>query len=107
MDQASLKHAALTLDLILQRYAEEDPGGTILHSALSDLLQAAILGQLQHPLAWNDIPGDYLVNETSMRQYPDLESAYANFKIEATGGETPALKAMRARTNASKTDVPS
>lgn len=41
------------------------------------------------------MPGAYFFNEGQLRQYPDLESAYADFKIEVTGGETPALRMFR------------
>lgn len=81
-------------------YSEADRDVARLRLALSHLLQAAILGQIQEPLRWQEIPGDYLFNETNLCQYHDLESAYAKFKIEATGGQPPALKAMLARTQA-------
>ncbi len=47
------------------------------------------------PLPWGDIPGGRYFNEGSLRRYPELEQAFARFRIEATGGESPALRKLR------------
>ena len=52
-------------------------------------------GALNAPLPWGDIPGGRYFNEGSQRRYPELEQAFARFRIEATGGESPALRKLR------------
>ena len=52
-------------------------------------------GALNAPLPWGDIPGGRYFNEGSQRRYPELEQAFARFRIEATGGASPALRKLR------------
>ena len=52
-------------------------------------------GALNAPLPWGDIPGGRYFNEGSQRRYPELEQAFARFRIEATGGESHALRKLR------------
>ena len=60
------------------------------------LAQAQVAaGALNAPLPWGDIPGGRYFNEGSQRRYPELEQAFARFRIEATGGESPALRKLR------------
>ena len=60
------------------------------------LAQAQVAaGALNAPLPWGDIPGGRYFNEGSQRRYPELEQAFARFRIEATGAESPALRKLR------------
>ncbi|MGK5014339.1 hypothetical protein [Janthinobacterium sp. HLS12-2] len=62
----------------------------------STSMQAQVAaGALNAPLPWGDIPGGRYFNEGSQRRYPELEQAFARFRIEATGGESPALRKLR------------
>ena len=42
-----------------------------------------------------DIPGRYLFTEEGLQQYAALEHAFAEFKIELTGGESPTLRRLK------------
>lgn len=65
-------------------------------TSTSMLAQAQVAaGALNAPLPWGDIPGGRYFNEGSQRRYPELEQAFARFRIEATGGESPALRKLR------------
>ena len=47
------------------------------------------------PLPWGDIPGGRYFNEGGLRRYAELEQAFARFRTEATGGDSPALRKLR------------
>lgn len=95
MDQQQLRASALELGQLLARDAPSHAEAAGLRSALGALLAQAMAGTIVAPLAWGEIPGARLVTEGSLRRLPELEQAYARFRIEATGGESPALRKLR------------
>lgn len=97
MDTTLLARTAGDLDRLLQHYAKSDAEVGGLLRALEELLHDAQNGNVAVPVEWRDIPGDRAFSEGGLRKYSDLESAYASFKIEATGGETAVLSALRAK----------
>ena len=95
MDQQRLQALATELEQLLARLASADAEVADLRSAVEPLLALAGSGALSAPLAWGDIPGGRYFTEGSLRRYPALEQAFARFRIEATGGESPALRKLR------------
>ena len=95
MDQQRLQASAAELAQWLARLASADGEGADLRSALEPLLALAGSGALTAPLPWGDIPGGRYFTEGGLRRYPGLEQAFARFRIEATGGESPALRKLR------------
>lgn len=95
MDQQRLQALAAELEQLLARLAPADAEVDDLRSAVEPLLALAGSGALSAPLAWGDIPGGRYFTEGSLRRYPALEQAFARFRIEATGGESPALRKLR------------
>jgi hypothetical protein len=95
MDQQRLHAHAAELEQLLARLAPADGEVADLRSALEPLLALAGSGALSAPLPWGDIPGGRYFTEGGLRQYPELEQAFARFRIEATGGESPALRQLR------------
>ena len=95
MDQQRLQALAAELEQLLARLAPADGEVADLRSAVEPLLALAGSGALSAPLAWGDIPGGRYFTEGSLRCYPALEQAFAHFRIEATGGESPALRKLR------------
>ncbi|MGF6214651.1 hypothetical protein ABIE30_000165 [Janthinobacterium lividum] len=95
MDQQRLQAHAAELEQLLARLAPTDGEVADLRSALEPLLALAGSGALSAPLPWGDIPGGRYFTEGGLRQYPELEQAFARFRIEATGGESPALRKLR------------
>jgi hypothetical protein len=95
MDQQRLQACTAELEQWLARLALADAEVADLRSALEPLLALAGSGALSAPLPWGDIPGGRYFNEGSLRRYPELEQAFARFRIEATGGESPALRKLR------------
>ncbi|WP_231958022.1 hypothetical protein [Janthinobacterium lividum] len=95
MDQQRLQAHAAELEQLLARLAPADGEVADLRSALEPLLALAGSGALSAPLPWGDIPGGRYFTEGGLRQYPELEQAFARFRIEATGGESPALRKLR------------
>ncbi|AQR70476.1 hypothetical protein BZG29_20755 [Janthinobacterium sp. LM6] len=95
MDQPRLQASAAELEQLLTRLAPADGEVADLRSALEPLLALAGSGALTTPLPWGDIPGGRYFTEGGLRRYPELERAFARFRIEATGGESPALRKLR------------
>lgn len=95
MDQQRLQALAAELEQLLARLAPADAEVADLRSAVEPLLALVGSGALSAPLAWGDIPGGRYFTEGSLRRYPALEQAFARFRIEATGGESPALRKLR------------
>lgn len=95
MEQQRLQASAAELEQWLARLASADGEVADLRSALEPLLALAGSGALSAPLPWGDIPGGRYFTEGGLRQYPELEQAFARFRIEATGGESPALRKLR------------
>lgn len=95
MDQQQLRACAAELGQLLARHAPTDTEAADLRAALGPLLAQAMAGAVTAPLAWGEIPGARLFTEGGLRRLPELEQAYARFRIEATGGESPALRKLR------------
>lgn len=95
MDQQRLQALAAELEQLLARLAPADGEVADLRSAVEPLLALVGSGALSAPLPWGDIPGGRYFTEGGLRQYPGLEQAFARFRIEATGGESPALRKLR------------
>jgi hypothetical protein len=95
MDKAAIAKSAATLRQFLDKYAAVDPEAANLRYSLSSVLDAALLGTIDDPMEWSAVPGGYYFTEGDMRKYRELEDAYADFKIEVTGGETPVLRKLR------------
>ena len=97
MNNDTLKAKARALRASLQQHLARDPAAGQLLRELDDLIGRAEAGSLDAPVQWRDIPGRYLFTEQGLQQYRELEQAYAEFCIEATGGESPALRKLRER----------
>ncbi|MBA5607392.1 hypothetical protein H3H36_18710 [Duganella sp. FT3S] len=95
IDRAALKKKAEKLARELFIHAKHDNQVKCLLGGLLPFIEDAIAERVDEPLRWADMPGAYFFNEGHLRKYSDLESAYAEFKLEMTGGETPALRKLR------------
>ena len=51
--------------------------------------------EIPEPMEWRDIPGGYFFAEGKFSGYRDLEKAFAEFRIEITGGDNPVLEMMQ------------
>lgn len=95
MNKLELKRKAEKLRDLLSHYAVSDVDANSLLNGLPPFIRDALVGKIDTPLEWTDMPGAYFFNEGKLRKYSDLESAYVDFKIEITGGETPVLRKLR------------
>lgn len=95
MDQELLTKSAEKLDQLLLRYSQVDIEAKEMLRELSQLIHDARFGKIAGPLDWRTIPGSYYFTEGHLRKYNDLEAAYAEFKIEISGGESPVLRKLR------------
>ena len=97
MNIEKLKEKTLKLRSAIDALKAKDPAVTQLDLELSPLMDRAERGQIRTPLEWRDIPGRYLFTEDGLQQYAELELAFAEFKIELTGGESPTLLRLKAQ----------
>ena len=93
----NLKEKALKLRAAIDALKAKDSAAAKLAVELEPLLILAERGQIRAPMEWRDIPGRYLFTEEGLQQYADLEHAFAEFKIELTGGESPTLRRLKAQ----------
>ena len=95
MNIEKLKEKALKLRAAIDALKAQDPAAAKLAVELEPLLVLAETGQIRTPMEWRDIPGRYLFTEEGLQQYAALEQAFAEFKIELTGGESPTLRRLK------------
>jgi hypothetical protein len=76
------------------QYAKSDKKASFLYDSLKNLISDAKQGNIVNPIKYDDVPGDFYFNERNLRKYPDLESAFAKFKIELSSGKTDKIKAL-------------
>ena len=93
----NLKEKALKLRAAIDALKAQDPATAKLAVELEPLLVLAERDQIRTPMEWRDIPGRYLFTEEGLQQYAALEQAFAEFKIELTGGESPTLRRLKAQ----------
>lgn len=96
MDRLLLLKSAERLEQLLRQYAAVDHEAKVLLDALSALINDARYGKIVSALEWSEVPGALSFTEGGLAKYGDLETAYAEFKIEITGGESPVLRNLRA-----------
>lgn len=90
-----MKQKAEALEALLLKYGTQDADVRSLRGGLRPFLDKAKAQTIDTPLDTRLIPGRYLFDERGLRKYGDLEQAFAEFRIEASGGETPALKWLK------------
>lgn len=95
MNKEILKKKAEDLMRLLQKYSLVNPEAASVLMGLQGLLTEAMNHEISTPIEWRSIPGSYQFNEGSLHQYKELEDAFAEFRIEVTGGESLALKMFR------------
>jgi hypothetical protein len=97
MDIEKLKEKTLKLRSVIDALKAIDPAVAKLDQELAPLMDRAERGQIRTPMEWRDIPGRHLFTEDGLQQYAELELAFAEFKIELTGGESPTLLRLKAQ----------
>lgn len=95
MDQVLLASSAEKLETLLLQYSSVDSEVSGLFDALSGLINEARTGKIVTPMEWREVSGTYNFTEGGLSKYGALETAFAEFRIEITGGESPALKNFR------------
>jgi hypothetical protein len=106
MDIEKLKEKTLKLRAAIDALKAKDPAAAKLDLELTPLMDLAERGQIRTPMEWRDIPGRYLFTEEGLQQYAELEHAFAEFKIELIGGESPTLRRLKAQMEEKKNSNP-
>lgn len=96
MNTETLTQQPLKLRLIIDSLKAKAPAPLKLGIELEPLLNATDRELIHTPMEWRDIPGRYLFTEEGLQQYTELEHAFAEFRIELTGGQPPTLRRLKA-----------
>lgn len=99
MDKNALKAAAKQLEREFAALADDAEAG-LLRTAIATLVDAAIGERIDAPMQWRDIPGSRLFSEGDLRRHANLERAWSAFCVELTGGESDALRELKAEIRA-------
>lgn len=70
------------------------PSLELIRVSLQCLIGKVIRMEIDSPVDENTIPGAYQFNEGVMRDFPELEEAYVEFRIQASGGLSEKQKAL-------------
>ncbi|KPX63419.1 hypothetical protein ALO39_100487 [Pseudomonas syringae pv. lapsa] len=95
MNIEHLKQKTQKLREVIEDLKKSDHVVEKLRAEIEPLMKLAESGMITVELQWRDIPGRYLFTEEGLQQYPHLEHAFAEFRIELTGGETPLLHKLK------------
>lgn len=95
MNFEKVKESAIHLEILLGKYAANDHDAASLLNALYPLIFDVKTEKRLKPMEWREIPGAYFFTEGQLRKYPDLEKAFAEFRIEITGGDNPVLEMIQ------------
>ncbi|ELP96776.1 hypothetical protein A987_23770 [Pseudomonas syringae BRIP34881] len=95
MDIEKLKQKTQKLREVIEDLKKSDHVVETFRAEIEPLMELAEFGIITAKLQWEDIPGRYLFTEEGLQQYSHLEHAFAEFRIELTGGETPLLRRLK------------
>ncbi|AVB17116.1 hypothetical protein BKM09_011765 [Pseudomonas amygdali pv. morsprunorum] len=95
MNAEHLKQKTQKLREVIEDLRNSDPVVEKLRVEIEPLMKLAESGMITVKLQWRDIPGRYLFTEESLQQYSHLEHAFAEFRVELTGGKTPLLRKLK------------
>jgi len=96
-DKMKIKVKAIELERLLAKYEKQELEVTRLTRDLSIFIEKAKSLNINESIEWKDIPGSRYFTEGNLRVFPDLEKAFADFRIELSGGEPLALRRLRER----------
>ena len=85
MDQVLIKKYAEEFECVLLRHAVKDQEAARFHRAVLGLICNVRSGQITLPLEPRAIPGKLIFNAGHLREYLDLDLAFAKFSLEITG----------------------
>lgn len=93
MSERNTQALAIELEVLLTRYSQSDREVSQLAGSLSDLIDQAKSSKLKLPV--KNVPGNYWFTEGNLSQYPDLESAFAKFKLSIQASDEVALRDLK------------
>jgi hypothetical protein len=86
MDTLALKQTAAELRKQLETYKEKEPAARALYAEMENLISAAERGDIHTEIEARDIPGQRIMDESNLREYRELSTAYSNFYVELIDG---------------------
>lgn len=93
MKKYLLKTKAIKFESLLLNYSKSKDEAHELFIVLS--VNRGFKIDVKTPLEWRDIRGSIFFSEGDLAKFFDLEQAFAEFRIELTGGEPLALSRLR------------
>lgn len=96
MDTQALKEAAIELRKHLELYKEKESAARLLYAEMENLISAAERGEINTQIEAGDIPGHRIMDESNLRGYRELSSAYSKFYVELIDGrDSDTLKTIQ------------
>lgn len=81
MDTLALKQTAAELRKQLETYKEKELVARALYAEMENLISAAERGDIHTEIEARDIPGQRIMDESNLREYRELSTAYSNFML--------------------------
>ncbi|WP_036186415.1 hypothetical protein [Marinimicrobium agarilyticum] len=86
MNINELVKSAKALEVCFQKTGNLPAKIAGLYGDLKPYIEKSKNGELDAPMAKSKVPGAHLFNDGELRPYPDLERAYARFRMQLSGG---------------------
>ncbi len=94
MNKTELRRAAKSLEEELDKERSLPSGLKHLRKSLKPVIGKAVRMEINSPVEESSIPGAYQFNEGIMRDFPDLEEAYVEFRIQLSGGVSSTMQSI-------------
>ena len=96
LDLPTLQDRCKRLQDLLQRYSATEPDAALCLRELKPIFDQAMAGQISEPRKYG-APCGYYFTEGSLRQYRELENAFAQFSMALQGYSDEYLEALIAK----------
>lgn len=94
MNKAELRRAAVSLEKELDKELSLPSDLKHLRKSLKAVIGKSVRMEINSPVEESSIPGAYQFNEGVMREFPDLEEAYIEFRIQLSGGVSSTMQSI-------------
>ncbi|MBB6246491.1 hypothetical protein HDE80_001528 [Rhodanobacter sp. A1T4] len=82
MDQGELRQAAENFERVARQMSVTVPLAETMLRGMDSVIARVKAEEINSPMEWHEIPFGYLSADGELSAYPELEDAYANFKLK-------------------------
>lgn len=84
-ESKELLDACTLLEEVCKKHAEDEEVKDFFN-CISPIIEDARAGRIIPPIEWSEIPCFLYFTEGTLQRFPDVENAFATFRIALTGG---------------------